>query len=164
MRWAFCSTTNRVCPADGQPPDEGEHQVHERGGQPEGGLVHEQDPGGAHEGAGDGQLLGLTAGEVAGGRVAPIAQHGEQLGHLLEALGAPAGGGGDPRHEQVLTHGEVGEQPAVLGDEGDAGAQHPVRWGARDVGALQQDAAGRGIQQAGHGSSAAWSCPLRWGR
>ena len=98
-----------------------EHLSHHDGRQAQCGLVQQQHPRRRHEPAAQGQHLLLPSGHLAG-QVAPLlVQDGEELHHrvhpppLLRRVSQVKAA-----HLQVLLHGEVGEHPAPLGDEGDA--------------------------------------------
>ena len=79
-------------------------------------LVEEEQLRAGEQGAGDGEHLLLAAGELASLAVEPLAQAREALEHALHlpARGRPL------RDGQVLARGEVGEDAARLGDQGDA--------------------------------------------
>src|SRR3989442_936290 len=80
----------------------------------------------------------ITGHAAAGGTPAvpsrQLAQLGEEIEHALDrellAAAAPRGAAG---HVEVLPHREIGEDPAVLGHEAEAGPGHAVGRPARDV-------------------------------
>ena len=86
---------------------------HDRGGETEGELVDEEEPGPAHQRLGQGQHLLLAAGEVGRGLVQAHGQQGEDLEHLGPGGGqtvpiAPVEPAGQP---QVVVHAEHGKMP-----------------------------------------------------
>ncbi len=136
-------------------------QVHAQGGVEGGERLVEQDHGRrGRQGAGQGDALLLAAGELVG-PAAAVPGQAHQRQHLLDAIAAaaPCGGGESQPARQpvgdVLRHGEVREEGALLGDDADiallgaherAGAGHqplPQVDGAR-VGAVE---AGEDAQQ-----------------
>ena len=102
-------------------------------------LVEEQQFGAPHERAGDGEHLLLPAGQVPASTVGQLPERGKDVVHSVDrpARGLAAAA---RRHVEVLRHGEVGEDPPVLGHEADAGPRHAVRRPARDVAALPDNA------------------------
>ena len=115
-------------------------------------LVQEQQGGLPGQGAGQGDPLGLPAGQLGGfaagqvGQPEPGQPDGGGGPGGVPALAADAGGEG-----HVLGHGEVGEEPVVLEDEPDrpAGGLHE-RAGLRVV----QDLPGQGDPAGGDGGQA----------
>jgi hypothetical protein len=101
------------------PPGNGIHS--------EGGLVQQEDPGMVDEGAGEGELLLHSPGEVAR---KPVLE-GAQIGEGVQALQAPRpfrpGNPVEVRVElDVLPDGEVGVEAELLGHVGNEGL-HPLR-------------------------------------
>src|SRR5690606_10945127 len=63
---------------------------------------------------------------------------GEHTGERPVVAAVEAGAGG---HDEVLAHGKVGEDPAALGNVGDATARHLVGPGAGEVAPAHDDPA-----------------------
>src|SRR5207244_3926107 len=61
---------------------------------------------------------------------------------------------GPGRQRDVLSHGELAEHLALLRREADAEPRDPVRAQARDVAAVELDAAGRRLAEAHHRAEA----------
>ncbi len=81
-----------------------------------------------------------------------LGQDREELGHFVEASTTVTRAEGHPGDLQVLGHGEVGEDPPVLGDEGHATAQHLVGGRTGDVLAVEAHRPrGRGQQPGDRG-------------
>ena len=110
-----------------------EDRVDHHRGEAERRLVEQDEAGVAHQRPGDGELLGLAAREVAGGGVPPAVEDVEAGAGLVEAAAAFSRSRGDAGELQVLTDGEVAEDPPVLGHEGEPGPHERRRLGARDV-------------------------------
>src|SRR5881296_1607138 len=98
-----------------------EEAVENFGCQAERGLVHEEEPGPRHQGAGDREHLLLAAGERAGELCLSLAQQREQREDLVqpgpELLTVDPG---ERPHLEVLVDGERREKLAALGDPRDA--------------------------------------------
>src|SRR5215467_830431 len=120
-----------------------EDPLHEHGSDAEGGLVQHEESRPRHEGAADGAHLLLAARERAGELARPLAQDGEEIEHVGEALGELG-----PRRrgmraqEQVLAHRHEGEESPPLRHLHNAAAHAIVRRDAREVLAGEGDLAG----------------------
>src|SRR5499433_1448490 len=110
-------------------PDDIEILLDQDRGEPERGLVHQQELGGAHQPAADGDHRLLAARHGAGDLRAALAQSGEQAIDVLDARA---------RHR---LDGQLGKDLAAFRDAGDAGGDHPVGRQSRDLAAVEQDAA-----------------------
>src|SRR5438034_822915 len=95
----------------------------ERGREPLGGLVHQDEPRARHHHAGDGEHLLLAAGQRLRRLVDALAEAGEMSEDLVEPLPAQRRGAVGHRREpqlQILAHGEAGKDAPVLRHEADA--------------------------------------------
>src|SRR6266545_738121 len=123
----------------------------ERGGEPLGGLVHQDEPRARHHHASDGEHLLLAAGQRLGVLVDTLGEPREMLEDLLEACPAQrrgaAGHGREPQLE-VLAHGEAREDAPVLRHEADAPPRDLVRRQPGQVAALEVDGASGGLDEA----------------
>ena len=132
-RRAFCSTTSTVPPPCAQLDEQVEHDVD-----------HAPAPGRASarraarcaarsSAPGHGELLGLAAGQVAGGGVPPVVEHGEAGAGLVEPPAAFGRPGRDAGQLEVLADGEVAEDAPALGHQRQPGPDEARRLGAGDV-------------------------------
>ena len=104
----------------------------------------------AHEGTGHDQHLLLAAGEGAGNLLAAFLQPGEIVKyhfqvlrrHGLVDIGA---------HFQILLDSHLQENPASLGNMGQAVAEELIGIGMGDILAAEFDGAAAGVHQAGNG-------------
>src|SRR5262249_15872039 len=118
-------------------------QLHHERRQPFGGLVEEEDGGVAHERAGDGEHLLLAARQRARALVPALLETREQPEDALPRPCAPPRAAPRlARHLQVLAHGQIREDPAVLRHVADAASGHAKGRQADEILASQQDAAG----------------------
>ena len=130
--------------------DDREHLVHDRRGEPERGLVQQQQPRARHQRAADRHHLLLAAGERARGLAAPLGEDREELVHARQRGLARA-----PRlaavaaHLEVLLHRHAGEEPPPLGDERDPVAAHQVRRHRAEVDAAEPELAAARPQEPG---------------
>src|SRR6266850_422421 len=109
--------------------------------EPLGGLVEEQELRVPHEGPRDREHLLLAARQKAAGPVAQRPEGREQIEHPLRREAARTRALlGDV---EVLPHRQIGEDPAILGNEADAEPGGTERRLARDVAALPHDPAAR---------------------
>ncbi len=101
-----------------------------------------------------GDLLLLAAAEVPGLAARHVVQDREEVvdefGQVVAGVRAAVQGG--QAHEEVLVHGEVGEQAAALRDVREAAAGAGVGGVLLDVLAVQADLSGRDGVQAGDGA------------
>src|SRR5690349_16184523 len=96
----------------------------------------------AHEGATDGKLLLLAAAERSGGALAHLLEHrknGVDFVHVT--LGCGLAWKRLQAHEEVFVNGEIRKDRAALRDVADARARPPVRLPARDIPAVEGNAA-----------------------
>ena len=119
-------------------PAADEHLVLERRRQAGRRLVEQQHRRAHHQGPAHGHHLALAARQRAGPLLAPLAQEGEEVAHLLEALREVARAL-VAAHLEVLLDGEPGEHVVVLRHVADAEPDEPVGLGRGDVGAPQGD-------------------------
>ena len=130
--------------------DDAEHFPHDRRREAEGRLVEQQQPRLRHQRTADREHLLLAAGERAGRLLELLAQHREEVEHLLQRLrAARLRGAAEAAELQVLLHRHFGKEPAAFGHEGDAGLAVAMRRQARDVGAVDVQAAARDPVQSG---------------
>src|SRR5438093_2716994 len=103
-------------------------------GDAEGGLVQHEKPRLGHEGAANGTHLLLPAGERAGKLARSLAEDGEEIQHIGEALRlrGPRRRGMRPQ-EQVLAHGHEREEASPLGHLHDAVADAIVGGDTREI-------------------------------
>ncbi|MFN8202665.1 MAG: hypothetical protein U0S48_08880 [Solirubrobacteraceae bacterium] len=125
-------------------------------GQPDRGLVEDQQPRLQQQRAGDGQHLLLAAAQRARPLASTLAQHREQLDRGVDAAAALGGRQRPPPPEQrkieVVLDAEIGEQAAALrhgrdARPGAAGGRPPI-----DRLPVELDRAGEHAHEAGHGS------------
>ena len=111
-------------------------------------LVQEEQLRPREEGADDGEHLLLAPGEQPSLAIQHLAELRKALEHALQgpARARPAS------DLQVLPRGEVGEDAARLGHEGDAELRDPVRGHPADGRALVRDGPARGRREAGDGA------------
>ena len=117
-----------------------------------GGLVGKHDGGMGDEGAGDGDALLLTAGELVG-TVVEAAGKAEEASEVVEkrAVEGLAGFGDVVRDLDIAHGGEGGQEIEALEDEADAGATEPgaLRVGEPgELGAFDRNGAGGGLGEA----------------
>ncbi len=137
-----------------QAHDGGLDLLHDRGLDAFVGLVEQHHLRRGSQRPGDRQLLLLAARQHAAGAVEVRGQVGKQLQRQRRHLARPLAGEG--AHQDVLPHGEIGNDLAALRHVGDAGTCTQMRGLRGDVGAIQQDgtravhqAANQGAQQRG---------------
>jgi hypothetical protein len=123
-----------------------------RGVEVAGGLVGHEDGRGEHEGASEGDALLFAAGELDGIVVAALGE-ADAIEELLGALFGVAGGAGEfGGEEDVLFGGEGGDELVALENEPQLAAAEPgevILREADDLFAVEEDAAGGGIIEAG---------------
>ena len=132
--------------------DDPEDVLHDEGGESEGRLVHQEELGPGHEGAGDGEHLLLTAREGAGvlGRAFP--EHRKAREHRLHVLIDPGGVvPGECARSQVLLHRHVREHEPVLGHQGDALLDDVAGCPPADLVPAEGDGAPPGFENPGNG-------------
>jgi hypothetical protein len=128
--------------------DGADHRLHHERGQPLRRLVEQEQVGARQHGPSDGEHLLLAAREEAPLAVQHVLKLGEAPQHVVEL---PAGGG-PPHHLEILAGGEIREDPARLGHQGDAPAGDLVGGPAGEVGPFVQDRALLGGREARDGS------------
>ena len=115
-------------------------------------LVEQQQPGPGHEGARHGELLRLAAGEEPRLTAEELAKLGEEVEGLVQGC-LPGGDPGGRRldHDlQVLPHREARKARPALRDIGEPRLHPLVGSQARDVPAVEGDAASGGLDHAHH--------------
>ena len=119
--------------------------------QAEGEFVDQQVAGLADQRLGQHHHLLLAAGKGPGGRRQPPRELREQLEDPVPAGLGLLAGQRVAGHPEVVRHGQVGQQPAALGDNRDAGLPDPLRptagqvcgvSGARGAGVIEKHGAG----------------------
>src|SRR5207248_2129091 len=111
-------------------------------------LVEQQQPGPGHEGAGDGELLRLAAGEEPRLTAEELAKLGEEVEGLVQ--GCLPGGRRLDHDLQVLPHREARKAGPALRDIGEPRPHPLVGSPARDLPAVEGDAASGGLDHAHH--------------
>ncbi len=120
----------------------------EKRGEAERGLVEEQQARADHEGARDREHLLLASRQRARGLACALAKDGKERERALRRLGDARPRHGMAAHEQVLVHGELGEDFAPLGHVADAGGDDGVGRRAGDVAAVEDNAPRVGAHEA----------------
>ena len=112
-------------------------------------LVEEEHARRGHQRSRDGEHLLLAPGERAGGLALTLAQDGEHRQRPLETGRDLARRCRVATDQEILEHGELGEDLAALGDVDEAGGDDPVGRPRRDVAALVVDAPSARTHEAG---------------
>ena len=115
------------------------------GGQPQGGLVQQQQARLAHQGAADGQHLLFAAGHGASALLQPLVQAREQGEYLIQQAVLLGLVDEEGPHQQVLLHRQAGEDAAPLRHHGDVLAHDAGRAESVDLFPLEPDAAAAGL-------------------
>ena len=101
--------------------DDAEDFLHQDRAEAHGGLIEEEQARPAHQAAGRREHLLLAAGERAAVLAGPLLQPREALIHSLEGLrDLPLVVAGEGAHQEILPHGERGEDLPPLGNLADA--------------------------------------------
>lgn len=122
------------------------------GGEAEGGFVEDEQAGFGHQAAADGEHLLFAAAHGAGELGEAFGESREGCEDAIEVAGAVGPRAAEGAEEEVVAHGEVGEDFAAFGDVDQAGFDDAFVGGAGDVLAGEGDAAGAGAQDAGEGA------------
>ena len=125
-------------------------------------LVEQQEAGVGHQRPADGDGLALAPRQHVGGAPQQRPHEREHVEHPIDV--PPTGAPRVAADQQVLLHGEAGEQAAALGHEGDAPADPPV---ARHTRAGPPPRSARCPRMSARGRprcSTGWTCPPRWRR
>ena len=110
-------------------------------------LVEQQHLRVRHQGPADGQHLPLAAAHGAGELAHALGETGEEGQHLLQVGGLVRARAGEiGAEQQVLVHGEVGEDAAVLRHQRQARLDDGVRGHVREVDAAEPDARARHVR------------------
>ena len=113
--------------------------------EPLGGFVQHEQIGIGEQCPADGEHLLLAARELVAAMLEPRAEAREARERALERPRAIAAHAGARGHDQVLAHGQIGEDAASLGYVGDTGPRHAFGFRAGHVASLDANlAAARG--------------------
>ena len=131
----------------GEAADDGQQRLDDHRGEPEAELVEQHQPRRARERPCDREHLLLAAREQPGAPALQLSQLREVLvpGGFVELLPARA-------DAEVLGHGQPEEEAAALRHMRDAESRAAARRCAREVGAVEHDAAGHRLDEPGDGA------------
>ncbi len=118
-------------------------------GEPERGLVEQQDARARHETAGEREHLLLASGEEPRARIGALAEARKALEHRLDVGGDVVVAAQERAEAQVVAHAQVGEDQAALRHQHEAGAHAIGRVERCHLGAEELNAAALGPEQAG---------------
>ncbi len=140
-------------PRPGELVDDVEDLVGDQRGEPQAGLVQEEQARTRHQGPADGHHLLLASREGGGGLLRPLAKLRESAEDLRQpALTLrPVRLAGHGPQDEVFPHREIAEHLTPLGGEGHAQGDHVGGRLPRDIPPVQQDAPARRRDQAGDG-------------